>query len=154
MEKATQTVEQFFEAWKQKEFKAMYELTQLTWRQQIKESLRLQLATDFPSVAKKLRRKPKLIEEQINKLKGILPGHLEEYSVKSVRGATEAMYDATVSVTYVKQVKVKQGKKTAVRDSKVTRIVTPRIIGEIEPYKPSENGKFGVNPISFIRGLY
>lgn len=32
--------------------------------------------------------------------------------------------------------------------------VTARLVCETEPYKPSVDGEFGVNPISLIKNLY
>lgn len=149
-----QTIERFAKAWIDGDFTTMYNLTQLTWQHQVRERLLKQLATDFPSVAKKLKKPPKLTQEQESCLKSLFPFKIVKCEVLSVNEVTKAVYDATLTVTYIKSTKVKQGGKTTIKDSSVTRKVAARMIGETKPFTADPKGVYGVNPISLIKSLY
>lgn len=73
----------------------------------------------------------------VNNLKSIVPGRIKAYKIMQAIEVTSTVFDI--------KVQVKLGG--------AFKIVTARMICEIEPFKPSELGEWGVNPISLLKGL-
>ena len=72
------------------------------------------------------------------KLKQLLPKRIKSYKIESIEVYSECIYDVNIIL----------------RISGKTKNVTARMLCELDAFKPSLDGEFGVNPISIIRNLY
>lgn len=80
-------------------------------------------------------------KKQLKKLltiKGNKPSRLKSFKVTEIREFMPTVYDANIVLM------IGGNRKK----------VTARLVCETEPYKPSVDGEFGVNPISLIKNLY
>jgi len=71
-------------------------------------------------------------------LKRLLPNRIKSFKIENIKEFSECIYDVDITL----KIGGKQKK------------ISARLLCELEPYKPSLDGKFGVNPVSLIRNLY
>lgn len=77
-------------------------------------------------------------EHSIAELKKLFPKRIKQYSLQKITEVKPVVFDIKIAL-------VQFGK---------TKRVVARLLCETDPYKPSEEGEFGVNPISIIKNLY
>ena len=77
------------------------------------------------------------VANTFQKLKGLLPNPIKSFEIGDAKKESDVMYDVSV--------KVKVGNSD--------KQLTVRTVCEIEPWKPSTEGEFGVNPLSVLEGL-
>lgn len=70
-------------------------------------------------------------------LKNIIPNRIKSYKITEISESTSCVYDIDVTV----------------RIKGLDKKIKVRLISEIEEYRPSLDGGFGVNPVSVIRNL-
>ncbi|MDB0602349.1 hypothetical protein PL373_14605 [Tenacibaculum maritimum] len=71
-------------------------------------------------------------------LKQLLPKRIKSFKVEEITEFAPCIYDVNITL----------------RVGGKTKKVTARLLCESEPYKPSVDGVFGINPISIIKNLY
>jgi hypothetical protein len=71
-------------------------------------------------------------------LKELIPKRIKAFSISEIKQFSECIYDVDITLRIGGKLKK----------------VTARLLCELEPYKPSIDGEFGINPISIIRNLY
>ena len=152
--KAQKVIEKFMNHWVIGEYLEMLELTQKTWKLQNVNLIKNELKTSFPTIYESFDVLPEMKVEQINRLKRLLPQNVSSYKIEKINKHSEFIYDAVVLITISEKEQMKEQKRIVERDVQITKKVTARLLCELEPYKPSIDGEFGVNPISVIRNLY
>jgi hypothetical protein len=143
-QKSQQALAKFFEAWEAKSYRKMYKLCQLTWSS-------IHPYSEFKTLFRYMELKSWAVESvKVN----------ENVLMSSFRVKATIKYIENTSV--IKEILRKFGiSKTntvnvdgTVREIKSVTVsgVLPKVnvIPEIEPYSPSIDGKFGVNPISVL----
>ena len=71
-------------------------------------------------------------------LKKLIPNRIKSYKIEAIDEFSECIYDVKITL----------------RISGNTKKVNARMLCEIDAFKPSIEGEFGVNPISIINKLY
>ncbi len=71
-------------------------------------------------------------------LKELLPKRIKSFKVEEISEFSPCIYDVKITLRIGGKIKK----------------VTARLLCELEPFKPSVDGEFGINPISITRNLY
>lgn len=104
--------EEFLKAWKNRKWKKLMSMLQITWNK---------------THSRKERKKIRSLFQEYG---------ISEYTILSDKKIGPCMYDVQSRI---------------VRKSGIRQEITIRLVCEIEPYKPSLDGTWGVNPISCLR---
>ncbi len=71
-------------------------------------------------------------------LKNLIPKRIKSFKVEEITEFSSCIYDVNITLRIGGKIKK----------------VTARLLCELESFKPSVNGEFGINPVSITRNLY
>jgi len=75
-------------------------------------------------------------------LEAILNQNITSFKVGKAEKSTDVVYDVEISV-----------RTKGMRKKAKSKTITARLVKESKPFRPSETGEWGVNPISVLKGI-